>query len=248
MQRWIYHLTVSSAFIFTTASSVHAGTLLRFNSGSVDPKLIYDGYSSEVIRDLRFSDYVVQFHNVITADQKKSLQAHFAVMGYLPDDALVVRGSLSSLVAYQKAHSEIRAVVKYQGEYKISSEFSPVSVFNKAENQSVFISTFLKKDTPKVAKALRHLKVSLQVVEGRFLVALIPRGLIQQVASLTGVEHIQPTPQIESFHFPIEVELTSIEPRTPGDYSDLAGDETGGKSIKFPEMWAAGFQGRNQIA
>ncbi|MFM6927093.1 MAG: S8 family serine peptidase, partial [Bdellovibrio sp.] len=141
-----------------------------------------------------------------------------------------------------------RAVVKYQGEYKISSEFSPVSVFNKAENQSVLISTFLKNDTPKVAKALRHLKVSLQVVERRSIIALIPRGLIQQAANLTGVEHIQPTLQIESFHFPIEGELTSIEPRTPGDYSDLAGDETGGKSIKFPEMWAAGFQGRNQIA
>ncbi|MGE5086884.1 MAG: S8 family serine peptidase [Bacillota bacterium] len=248
MQRWIYHLTVSSAFILTTASSVQAGTLLRFNSGSIDPKLIYDAYSNEMIRDLKSADYIVQFRDVITANQKKTVQARFAVMGYLPDDALVVRGSLSSLVAYQKTHPEVRAVVKYQGEYKISNEFGPVSVFDKAEIQSVLISTFQNKDTSKVVKALRHLKVKLQDVAGKSIVALIPRGLIHQAADLTGVEHIQPTPQIESFHFPMDGELTSLEPRAPGDYSDIVGDETGGKSIKLPGAWAAGFQGKNQIA
>ena len=248
MQRWIYHLTVSSAFIFTTASSVQAGTLLRFNSGSVDPKLIYDSYSTHMIRDLRSADYIVQFHDVITMDQKKSLQNHFKVMGYLPDDALVVRGRLVALVAYQKTHPEVRAVVKYQGEYKISSEISPVSVFDKAQVQSILISTFQKKDTPKVVRSLSQLQVDLQVIEGRSIVALVPRGLISQIANLTGVEHVQPTPQIESFHFPIDGELTSLEPRTPGDYSDIKGDETGGKSIKLAEAWAAGFLGKNQIA
>jgi subtilisin family serine protease len=160
----------------------------------------------------------------------------------------VVRGSLAALVAYQKTHPEVRAVVKYQGEYKISSEFSPVSVFDKAEVQSILISTFQKKDTPKVVKSLSQLKVDLQVIEGRSIVALVPRGLISQIANLTGVEHLQPTPQIESFHFPIDGELTSLEPRTPGDYSDIMGDEAGGKSIKFSGAWAAGFLGKNQTA
>lgn len=247
MQRWIHHLTVSSAFVLG-ASSVQAGALLRLNSGSIDPQPVFNSYSEKTLRDARSTDCIIQFQNVITDSDKKSLEARFQIMGYLPDDALVVRGSLADLTAYRKNHPEIRAIVKYEAQYKISNDLEPMSVFNKAEVQRVLISTFSERDTSRVLQNMQQLQVLLDDSKGRSIVAFVPRKLIFSIAGMTGVEHIQLYPEAETFDFKIDNQLMSWNPDIAGDYTDIVGDETGGKSIKLPAAWAAGFQGKNQIA
>ncbi|MBO9667457.1 MAG: S8 family serine peptidase, partial [Bdellovibrio sp.] len=247
MQVWLRRLTVSSTFALFAANTVQAGTVLRLNSGSIDPaeisKNFIDPTSDEVL------NYIVQFKNIITTKDQSSLSGRFEVLGYLPDDALVVRGSLKDLAIYQVAHPEVRAIAKYEAQYKISNDLGVVSVFDKDTVQSVLIKLFKEDDAENVTQALGKLKVGLQVTNGKYITALVPRGELAGIASYTGVEHIQATPEIREMEFVMDSNLIGESVRlAPGDYTDIVGDETGTKSLKFDAAWSAGFNGKNQTA
>ncbi|QDK45904.1 serine protease [Bdellovibrio sp. ZAP7] len=243
MQKWT-RLFITSALAVTTASPAYAGSLLRFNSGTVNPGLQAQALT---FSDKVASDYIVQFSNKITAKDRSALQARFEVFGYLPDDALVVRGTLSDLNSFRQSHPGVYAIVKYQAQYKISNDIAPVSVFNKDQSQSLLIQLFKASDAKAVVASLKKMNASLQVVNGKSIVALVARGQIYNIANLTGVEHVQNTPEITTMDFPLDQKMDPIV-KGAGDYSDIKGDETGTKTMKFDSVWSLGLTGRGQIA
>ncbi|WP_413584518.1 S8 family serine peptidase [Bdellovibrio sp. HCB274] len=243
MQRWT-HLMVTSALVASVASPAYAGSLLRFNSGTVNPGS--DIQTSSLVADQSVGDYIVQFSNKITSKDRAALEARFEVFGYLPDDALVVRGTSSDLNSFRQNHAGVYAVVKYQAQYKISNDIMPVSVFNKDQSQSVLIQIFKAADSKSVVPALKKMKAELQVVNGKSIVALVSRSQIYKIANLTGVEHIQSTPQITTMDFPLDQQM-DVTVKGAGDYSDITGNETGTQVMKFDSAWNLGLTGRGQI-
>ncbi|WP_413574854.1 S8 family serine peptidase [Bdellovibrio sp. HCB290] len=243
MQRWT-HLMVTSALVASVASPAYAGSLLRFNSGTVNPGL--DIQAASLVADQSVGDYIVQFSNKITAKDRAALQARFEIFGYLPDDALVVRGTLADLNSFRQHHAGVYAVVKYHAQYKISSDIMPVSVFNKDESQSVLIQLFKAGDSKSVVAALKKMKAELQVVNGKSIVAVVSRSQIYNIANLTGVEHVQSTPEITTMDFPLDQQM-DVTTKGVGDYSDITGNETGTQVMKFDSAWNLGLTGRNQI-
>lgn len=250
MIRLVKSITTTTAIAALTASAASAGTVLKMNSGAVDTTKISNNYAASWMMETQPTEYIVQFKKAITEADKAKLKAQFEVFGYLPDDALVVRSTYAKLLSFKNSHPEVQAVVKYSASYKVSSSFDVASVFNKDTIQSVLVKTFKASDADLVASKIAALnpKVELQVVDGNSVMALVPRGLVSQVAALTGVEHVQPTPEIESFHFVMDQDLAAdVHATAAGDYSDLTGDEPGTRVMKFQAAWAQGFTGRNQI-
>lgn len=239
----------SAVLLAAMGSSVaQAGTVLRLNAGMIHTNQVVQ--SASALSDVSASDFIVQFKKAITEQDKKNLAKKFEVFGYLPDDALVVRGTYSNLMNYKKSHSEIHAVIRYAPEFKVSTQFDVASVFNKNSVQKVLIKVFKTSEVEKIASQMESIseQISVQDVAGKSIVALVPRGLVSQVAAVTGVEHVQPQPEIVPFHFVMDQDLTGdVQATAAGDYSDLTGDEPGTKVMKFATAWSQGFTGRGQV-
>jgi serine protease AprX len=229
-----------------------AGTILKLNAGRVDTTKMMHNFSAaknDNVNDLA-TEYIVQFKKAITEADKKALAAKFEVFGYLPEDALVVRGTSEALTQYQNSNAGIQAVVPYLASYKLSQAFGSFSIFDTQNNQSVMIKTFKASDATSIAQKMAALssQVELQVVDGKYIVAMIPRSLVGSIAAITGVEHVQPTPEMESFHFAMDANTASdVTAKAAGDYSDLSGFETGTKVMNFEAAWNAGYTGRGQV-
>lgn len=230
------------------AGAVQAGTVLKLNAGRVDTTKLVQNFSASK-NDIA-TEYIVQFKKAITEADKKALAAKFEVFGYLPEDALVVRGTYQALSQFQNSNSGVQAVVPYKANYKLSQAFGSFSIFDTQNSQSVMVKTFKASDASAIAHKMSALsaQVELQVVDGKYIVAMIPRSLVMSVAGITGVEHVQPTPEMESFHFVMDQSLTSgVSAQAAGDYSDMSGYESGTKVMNFAAAWDAGFTGRGQI-
>lgn len=244
------HFVVAMAMT-TLSLSAHAGTVLKLNSGAIDTWTVSKEQKALWKTDSGATEYIVQFKNPITEVDKKALRAaKLEVFGYLPDDALVVRGTFAQVEAFRTNHGGVQAAIKYAPQYKVAQDFEAASVFNKDQGVSVLVKTFKVSDAEAVAAKITALnpKVTLQVVHGNSVVALVPRGLVQAVAAVTGVEHVQPTPEMQPFHYVMDEDVVApVSAAAAGDYSDLAGDETGTRVMKFETAWSMGFTGRGQV-
>lgn len=233
-----------------TVSFANAGTVLKLNIGNINTAKISSDHSIMNVRS-EATEFIVQYATPITEANKKSLQAAgFEIFGYLPEDALVVRGTSAKIAAFKNKHKEIHAVVVYDSAYKTSSHFQPASIFNKGSLERVLIKTFKSSESEKIALKMEALdpQVIVEVAEGKSIVAFIPRGLVQAVAGLTGVEHIQPMPEIQSFHFAMDQDLSSdVSAKSAGDYTDLVGNESGTQLMNFDAAWSLGYTGKGQI-
>ena len=59
------------------------------------------------------TEFIVQFKLPITSSDRSLLEKDFEVFGYLPDDALVVRGTYQKLSRFASEHSQINAFIPY---------------------------------------------------------------------------------------------------------------------------------------
>jgi subtilisin family serine protease len=240
------NFAVMSAAVALSASTASAGTLLKLNAGTINPQHVLQTYSTESAT----TEYIVQFKKAIQESDKKALLAqHFEIFGYLPDDALVVRASGAALHRYQQTNSGINAVIAYAPAYKISGDFNAASVFNKDSRTQILIKTFKASESTQIAQAISALNsdITVHVADGNSIVVTAPRGMVANIANVSGVEHVQPNQKMQLFHF--EVGAGGIvSAQTAGDYSDINGTETGTKSMNFDGAWAMGFTGKNQIA
>lgn len=244
-------LSMAVSGLLMIASAAEAGSYLRLNVGNVNTQALSQQVSAMSAETSFVTDYIVQFKNAVAEKDKSALKNQgVKIFGYLPDDALVVRASLAQLESFQKNHAGVQAVLPYAASFKVSSLFGAASVFNKDAAVSVMVRTFAENEAQNIASQISSLNSSIQIasVGGKTITALVPRGSVSQIAALTGVEHVQPTPEIESFHFAMDDDLTGLVEQTMGgDYTDLSGFETGTKVMKFDAAWAQGFTGKGQI-
>lgn len=192
------------------------------------------------------NEHIVQFVKPITElDKQKIQQMGFEILGYLPEDALVVRGASLEKLNFPG----VRGVIPYLASYKISTSFPSMSVFNHNQTQLVVVSLFKDSDLSQFLESLENLdRMQVYEAEGNTLILEASHAQIFKLAGLPGVEHIQPLPQFKTMDFDLENPELATLPKKGGDYSDLDGSESGTRVMNFSEAWAKGFTGRNQVA
>lgn len=232
--RWIVCLLVSLLSL-----PAMAGVSLRLNVGAVDPTQISIG---EEPQDNRI--WVVQFKSAPDEASHRLLEGmKFEILGYLPDDALVVRGERTAKLRLESSPT-VRAVVAYRPEWKMSPDLSPLSVFSDLNPELLLIQIFPGEDAVAVGREFSAMDPRVWVIEaeGRYLKARAPASLRAPLARLQAVEHIALVPTFE----PLWIDLEPAERLAPR--STLDGTESGTRAMGFAAAWAVGLTGRGQIA
>jgi serine protease AprX len=239
LSKYIFAMSVVSTL------SANAGTTLRLNAGNIESKNVE---SLTTLQSMGSQDLIIQFKNPITEGDKASLRHVGAeIFGYLPEDALMIRASYTKIQAWRGGHA-VEAVLPFKAEYKISTGFSPASIFNKEDQQAILVKTFKASETADIAAKLKNFpQTVVYSANGKSIVAMIPRSSLMNVASLLGVEHVQPYAEMVPMHMNFEEDVTTITTQGAGDYSDINGSESGTKVMNLDAAWAAGFTGKNQI-
>lgn len=237
-----------------SASLSQAGTSVRFARGAVDPKTVaqsnarfYDSGSTEV------SEFVIQFQNKITNNDKAMLEANqIRIFRFIPDDALIVRATAQQLTQFQSAHAQVRAFMPYKGVVKISDTIPNLSVFSISKRENILVSAFTADDAKNILAKIQSADSSVQVIDltGRHIAFQGSVNLASLLADMSGVEFIQRLDNMKSMHMDLKVdEVSPVHPvSVKGDYSDLNADEGGTKVMNFESAWAQGFKGSGQIA
>lgn len=242
------------ALIAFSGVSAQAGTVLKLNYGTVESaryETALTGQQGNSQAETRI-DLIAQFKNSITEQDKTwLLNQGFEIFGYLPEDALVVRGLKSKLVHLQKNENRLQAVVNYFPQFKVSPSFGAMSVFTQNKYEQIVVQTFKANETEQIALQIEKMipGVQIQNANGTSISLLAPIFSTLSIAGITGVEHVQPNPQMTMMMMSPETLGTSIEAQaTPGDYSDVTGFETGTKVMNFESAWNLGLNGKGQVA
>lgn len=231
---------------FATAGVAQAGEYLRFQNQIVKPKK--EAMTRTALSQLS-DDYVIQFKNSITEQNKADLRkAGVTIFRYLPDDALVVRATAAQLDQVSQS-SEVNGVLAYKGGMKISTSLPPMSVFSRISSTEVLISTFSENDKLRVLDYLKSNDPQLFIIDssGKTIAARVNNSVIGGLAQVTGVEFVQELAKME----PMSILLD--DPNDPdmsimkGDYTDLTGYETGTKIMNLDSVWAQGYTGVGQV-
>lgn len=224
--------------VFGVATSAQAGDLIRLNQRVFDPAT-----ETGAAAATSTAEQIVQFDGAVGETQKGYLrEMGFEVLGYLPDDAYVVRGAPSSVPALMNLKG-VRAVVAYLPEYKLSSGLPAGSAFVADKPERLVVQAFRDQDAETVVAGLYGLgNVHVFATSGRTLHVIAPIGQRLRIAGLAGVEHVQADP---GFH-PLVIDLGAQD--VPQTQAGLTGDESGTRAMGFDAIWALGYNGRGQTA
>ena len=106
------------AIVVLLASAAHAGKLLHFQNGDIDPQTVIS--QSAITFNNIAEDFVVQFHQSVTESDKADLRAQgISIFRYVPEDALIVRATAYQLSALQQ-NGRIDAFIPFKGRIKLS--------------------------------------------------------------------------------------------------------------------------------
>lgn len=236
--------TVATAALLLAATNASAGTVLKFQNGSVTAKGIQVSNSFAQQAD----DYVVQFQGRITEADKSALKAAgIQVFRYIPDDALIVRASSAQLLNVE-SQLRINAIVPFKGAMKLSENLPSISVFSRNQTSVLVISHLSAADAQSNADYLQSLDADVKVFElnGKVMVARMNQALVPTLANLRGVEFIEKAEKIEPLHATLDDGASDTEAPAAGDYTDLDGTETGTRVMNFDAIWALGYKGEGQ--
>ncbi len=241
-------ITVLSLSVAMMASTVEAGQFIRFTRATLDPlKLQINANlngNSPLVES--FPEMIVQYKNTVTELDKQALRSQgFKVLGYLPDDALVISGNFSKLNQIANSNQKIHAVTPYLPEFKISQE---VSSFTVAADQPELwvVSAFNNELLPEIVKAVRlNSQVQFVSSDARSVFVIALKRNLKELASIAGVEHVQSSPRFETMHMKSLNEEGSVGSK---ENEPLVGFESGTKVMGFDAAWAQGFTGKGQVA
>lgn len=228
---------------------VQAGTKLYLRSGVIHSKTAKSNFAA-TMTSRGAGEFIVQFKTLPTESDKAALISHgMQILRYLPDDAFLVRGTSNSVAAVQRL-SPVNMVVPYVAEMKVSPDFSPFSVFTAHKTENVLIKTFKDSDSEMVVEAITAVSPSVQILkaQGSAILANVPQDRVYAVASIDGIEYVQPYVKIKMWDgFGTEDELFPVEPMGTGDYSDITGVEDGTSLMNLPAAYEAGLTGAGQV-
>ena len=230
-------------------SSVWAGDKLYFRSGVVNAKSMTSNFSA-IFATKGLAEVVIQFKNKPTESDKAALISRgIQIFKYLPDDAYLVRGTIENILGAQKL-SQVYAVIPYTALMKLSPDFDSFSVFTAHKLENVLLKTFKSTDSNSVIQNIAKISPQIQIMkaQGDSILLSAPQETIVEIASLQGVEHVQPYVQIKIWNdFDLMDDSAPKAPTSPGDYTDITGVEDGTRVMNFDVAWAAGFNGQGQI-
>ena len=222
--------------LLMTGTVSFAGNVLRMNAGDIRLE-----NNMVNIKDLSYAPkyFVVQFKNVITEINKQDLRAQgLEPRGYLPDDALLVKGFDRDAQALSLS-PEINAVVPFQPEWKVSSEL----ISSTSKSELIHIATLSDEDTSSVLQELNLIPgVKIKGAASKSIVVRAQRAAIGEIAKIEGIEWIQVFPVFMTFDFAVDANETSA-PTTP---PAITGYESGTKLMNFEAAWARGYKGEGQ--
>jgi serine protease AprX len=196
--------------------------------------------------------YIVQFKNTITlADQAHLKNLGIDVLRYVPDDAYIVRTSVSMLNELVRTNSNAKDFVPYAAPLRVSAKLQMKSVFDKDVLQTVQIQFFKGVDTQALADKFEK-NGWLVLEKGESAAVLqIPNREIQLLSNVSGVEWISKRSQMQLKDFKIPKDFLSNDAAvTSPDLSglqDLTGYESGTKIMNFDSAWSLGLHGEGQI-
>lgn len=222
------------------ATTVFAGQYLHFTRLSLDPSIAGFHKASQ---GATAHEMIVQFRDAITESDKQFLKDRgLRVLGYLPEDALVVQGDTSSLseVIQSGQHPRLRAITGYLPEFKISSDVT--SLTTGPQGPELWLITTFEASQAKALTSGLPFKVLQQ--SGRSLTVQAERRYLLTLASLPGVEHIQAQPRYENMYMNLQTEgakSVSVGVKT------LSGAESGTQVMNFQAAWGQGLTGRDQV-
>lgn len=232
-----------------------AGTQIKFLTSTVDtaqwqrPTRLHFGAGFATSRE-----FLVQFKTKITELDKENLAQHgVEVLRYVPDDALIVRGTLAQAQHVLAEMQNLQAVIDFEAQYKISPQLTSLSVFANDSSVPLKITLFKEADARALAFDLDQAAgvVSVQR-QGRWIYAQMNPETLRQIISRPGIEFVENIVPVVTLDMKLEtIPQVPIEaapaPKVPGDYKDLNGYESGGKVLHILSAWAKGFFGKGQI-
>ncbi|MFZ3231658.1 MAG: S8 family serine peptidase [Pseudobdellovibrio sp.] len=226
---------------------VYAGTELKLSTQTISTVSPIKQSDFKSIQ----TEWIVQFKNHINETDKRNLVSNgFKIYSYIPEDALIVRGSAKG-IAILNANSNVQAIVPFLPAMKIAVSIGAQSSLTAETMQTFIVSLFEATDLRPIAKKLQQISknILVQMASGTSLVVTATRADIKAIASIEGVENIQPYIQVETLKSIITEEdiLTETPVTSPGDYSDITGFETGTNVMNFESAWNVGLNGQNQV-
>ncbi len=226
------------------SSGVQAGEYLHLKAGrfglSSNPSLIESG-ATQTSRV-----FVIQFKQPISEKDRRWVASQgLQIKRYLPDDALLVRGSVAGARFASTFHPGVRAVVPFASSWKISGEFTSEKA--SVSPETIMISLFDEADQEAALSELK-IKSSAEILQadGRDLIVEMPAAEVTRVAEIDAVEWIQKLPVLITFDYSMEGEISDTPP-TPARPA-LTGHESGTKIMNFDIAWERGYLGQGQVA
>lgn len=247
---WPAFLTVIFTTVLMTAPhEARAGTTLHLKSGSIDTS------SAKSRLPQRFNSstkdayhYVVQFKDRIRAQDRKNLTSLGAeIVRYLPDDAFVISATDPVVKTILKSTDAIQVVLPYEPSWKLSDDFGPASVFTAPRVHEAFVILFPGQNDVNATQALEAISgVEVIRASGRWVVIQARRSKLEAVAELESVEWVQPNPEMQPLHLPLQAgqEKSKLDGM---EFSELTGYEDGTKLMNFASAWSRSWNGSGQI-
>ncbi|MBC7742466.1 MAG: S8 family serine peptidase [Bdellovibrionaceae bacterium] len=231
------------------SSTAFAGTELKLNSGTILTNA-NQVQRSQITSASTNNEWIVQFKNHVRESDKALLRAHsLKIHSYLPEDAFLVRGPAAQALSL-KQNQNIQAVLPFEAQMKLSPTLGAANALMAAVRETILVTLFSANDSQKVQSQIQKLgtDVVVQKAEGISIFVSTLRGHFSEIAAVAGVENVQAYVEMVPMQFSMNASDVGEQPKSPGDYTDLNGFETGTKVMNFDAAWAAGFMGQEQIA
>ena len=237
----------ASAVQALTLFAAHAGAQLHLKGGSFTlrdetPALLALGQRISGSVQAQTGVFVVQFGRAVTEADKSSLTSRgFEILRYLPDDAFVVRGSLSGISAIRSLWSgDIGRMSAMKPEWKID----PALAAADSATVDLWVSAWDEKSGADLIVLVRGTPGARILSSGKREVAVrAPASAITQWSKSDAVEWIQELPVVVPF---ILDPMADGETETPPTKPALTGYESGTRIMGFEKAWERGFIGQGQ--
>lgn len=249
-------LTLTIVLALVSGLNAQAGDVLRFKNETVNlqsqsvmvakmtaqQKQAYLNYFSG-----HSSEYVVQFKEHIRESQKLKLtEMGLTVLGYLPDDALLVRGSGEKVLGLADQNLGVRVSVPYHRKWKVRKDV--ITNLNTKSVERVSIRAFSVQDQVKLNEQLSAMNnVDVKAASGKNLLVELRASSLPLVSALNGIEWIHPATDFKTMDFNVDL----AQDKTIGTISQAAptytGYESGTKIMNMGDAWRRGYTGKGQI-
>jgi subtilisin family serine protease len=244
------------AVLLVTVLSAEAGEALRLKTSRTPIPLQDRSTELQKRHGLKKEPrhFVIQFASAITAEDQVVLKSQGIVpIRYVPDDALLVRGTQRAMGLIKVVSSRVRAVSPLAPEWKISPEFwtDPAAVPSpdsddviQDSTETLLVATHSDDLAIEAAREIDRIPgARVEWAQGRDLTVLARKSQLEAIASVDAVEWIE--------RAPVMIDMTL--PMSPSDAdrtapTEITGYESGTRLMGFEAAWARGYRGKGQIA